>query len=417
MIRPLLFIAFSVLLAGCATVPPKPPPSPVAVTRLNALVRLAPEGFPLFEDDLDAASLRAAARQSAGYFRSLPADSLFALAGDTYTPRDFAESMDLLAELLERAPDSNAWLKEIPRRFAVYQSVGTDANRSVTFSSYFEPTIHARLEPSPTYRFPLYARPEDLVDVDLGLFDPAYQGAKLAGRRVGKELVPYHTRADIDSQKILKGRRLEIAWAKDPFEVLDLQIEGTGWLDLGNGQKRRIRYDGSNGKRYRSVGQHLISSGRIPAKTFSRAALKSYLRSHPDESQSLLNVNERYIFFRVDSSTMSPYALGNIQVPLTAGRSIATDPKLFPKGALAWISVEGRESGRAEERVSGRRNTGVVRSSAPPLRRFVLNQDEGGAIQGPGRVDLFAGSGADAEQFASHFWQPGWLYFLVKKKN
>jgi membrane-bound lytic murein transglycosylase A len=55
--------------------------------------------------------------------------------------------------------------------------------------------------------------------------------------------------------------------------------------------------------------------------------------------------------------------------------------------------------------------------SAKPLQRFMLNQDEGGAIQGPGRVDIFAGHGIEAEGFASHLWNKGRLYFLVKKKS
>ena len=79
----------------------------------------------------------------------------------------------------------------------------------------------------------------------------------------------YPTRADIDSRKILADQGLEIAWAKDPLEVLDLQIEGSGWLDLGQGVMRRVRYDGDNGRRYKSVGQSLIASGRIPAKKFT----------------------------------------------------------------------------------------------------------------------------------------------------
>jgi membrane-bound lytic murein transglycosylase A len=279
----------------------------------------------------------------------------------------------------------------LSRAFTVYQASGTDAQRTVVFSSYYEPTVSARLTKSGAYRFPLYARPPDLVDVDLGAFDAAYQGARIAGRLDGPHVVPYPTRSDIDSRRILSGKNLEIAWAKDPLDILDLQIEGSGWLDLGKKRLERIRYDGDNGRRYQSIGQYLIASGRIPAKKFSRQAFRQYLSRHPQERQALLNVNERYIFFRIDASTSGAFAYGNIDVPLTAGRSIATDPKLFPKGALAWVDLPG-------------------------VRRFVLNQDEGGAIQGPGRVDLFAGEGAGAANFASHLWHKGKLYFLVKKK-
>jgi membrane-bound lytic murein transglycosylase A len=380
------------IISGCVTARPKPAVIAVPVlpvTRYTALVRLDPPDIPKFTDDMDAASLQAAALQSLAYFKTLPAGELFVIGKDTCTATDLAESMAAMAGLLENP--SRDWPARLGRSFVVYQSVGIDPERTVVFSSYYEPTISARLTKDSTYRYPLYARPPDLIDVDLGLFDPAYQGARLAGRREGKNLVPYPTRSDIDSGNELKGQRLELAWAKDPADVLDLQIEGSGWLDFGNGDVRRIRYDGTNGRKYRSVGQYLIASGKIPARTFSRAAFLRYLASHPKERQSFLNVNERYVFFRIDTSMASAYAYGNIEAPLTPGRSIATDPKLFPRGALAWIDV------------------GM-------MKRFMVNQDEGGAIQGPGRVDIFAGHGTEAARFASHLWDKGSLYFLVLKK-
>ena len=402
-------------LSSCIYLRPEPVslsvPS-VPVSRYSALIRLDPSSLPKFEDDLDTASLRAAALRSLDYFKTLPSRELFVLGKDTYTAADLIDSMSLLAALLDHP--SSDWAARLGASFIVYQSIGVDAEKTVVFSSYYEPTISARLEKDAVYRYPLYARPPDLVDVNLGLFDPVYQGARVAGRLEGRALVPYPTRSDIDSSGILKEKGLEIAWARNPVEILDLQIEGSGWLDISEtrDEKRdtrihrqqnsslvsrpstllRIRYDGDNGRRYRSVGQYLISSGRIPAKKFSRQVFLHYLASHPKERQALLNVDERYIFFRIDTSTAAVNAYGNIEEALTAGRSIATDPKLFPKGALAWISTTG-------------------------VHRFVLNQDEGGAIQGPGRVDVFAGHGDEAKEFATHLWNKGALYFLVKKKS
>jgi len=386
-------------MAGCVTpprivqVPPPPPPTPVAA--FPALVRIPAESLPSFSDDADTASLHTAALASAAYYRMMPPDTLFSLAGDTYSARDLASSMDYLASILESTPNKMQWLARIGSDFAVYQSVGVDPRRTVTFSSYYEPTIHARLQPDTIYRYPLYGRPPDLVNVDLGLFGAQWQGTRLSGRVQGLSLVPYPVRGDIDSGGLLRGKGLEIAWARDPLDIFFLQIEGSGWLDLGKGKMVRIRYDGDNGRRYRSVGQYMIASGRVHARGFDHNALVRYMKRHPQERQDLLNVDERYVFFQIDTSTTSAFAYGNISQPLTAGRSVATDPKVFPKGALAWIDVQAK----------------------PPTRRFVLNQDEGGAIQGPGRVDFFAGHGKKAEHLATHFWYPGQLYFLVKKKE
>ncbi len=383
----LLLVAFGLFLTSCATVPPQP-------VKITPLVRVDPAQAPAFQDDLDTASLKEGAAQSFAYYKSLPPEQLFVVGGDTYTATDMAYSMDYLVQQLEASKTAGDWQAMLKKEFTIYQSVGTDADRTVVFSSYFEPTIPARLKRDKEYRFPFYARPADLVDVDLSLFDPGYQGARVVGRKEGRALVPYHKRSEIDGEKVLAQKHLELAWGKDAFDVLDLQIEGSGWLDLGGGELRRIRYDGDNGHKFRSIGQYLISSGRIPKDKFSREAFRQYLKDHPKERQKVLNVNDRYIFFRIDTSTSAPYAYGNLKVPLTARRSIATDPKLFPKGALTWIQV----------------------SRDPPVSRFMLNQDEGGAIQGPGRVDIFAGSGEEGLKFASKLWNKGTLFFFVKKK-
>ena len=50
-----------------------------------------------------------------------------------------------------------------------------------------------------------------------------------------------------------------------------------------------------------------------------------------------------------------------------------------------------------------------------PVSRFVLSQDAGGAIRGPGRVDIFWGRGPQADVAASEMKEPGELYFVVPK--
>jgi membrane-bound lytic murein transglycosylase A len=405
-----LFYGGLFFVGGCVSAPPKPaplvPPAPIPVSRYSALEKVEEANLPAFEDDADTASLHTAILESFVYYQSLPDNQLFVLGHDTYTVQDMIASMASLSILLENSPNPKEWVPVLQSSFTVYQSVGADPDKTVVFSSYYEPAISVRLTPNKTYRYPLYGRPPDLVDVDLSLFDSAYQGIHVSGRREGRALFPYPTRTEIDGKKILQHSGLEIAWAKNPMDVLDLQIEGSGWLDFGEGKLRRVRYDGDNGRRYRSVGQYLISTGRIPAKKFSRKVFLQYMARHPKERQALLNVNDRYVFFRVDTSTAALYAYGNISVPLTPGRSIATDPKVFPRGALAWIDTE-RAIVTKKDRVSGKR----------PLKRFMLNQDEGGAIQGPGRVDIFAGHGGDAKRLATHLWNKGKLYFLVKKSN
>jgi membrane-bound lytic murein transglycosylase A len=113
----------------------------------------------------------------------------------------------------------------------------------------------------------------------------------------------------------------------------------------------------------------------------------------------VLQHNESFIFFR----PLAGPPEGSLGRPLTPGRSIATDSRLFPPGALAFLDTEQPE----------RTPDGSVRWES--LRRFVLNQDTGGAIRGPGRVDFFWGRGESAAFAAGLMRQPGRLYFLVPR--
>ena len=98
--------------------------------------------------------------------------------------------------------------------------------------------------------------------------------------------------------------------------------------------------------------------------------------------------------------------IGSLGVPLTPGRSIAVDKQIFPAGALAYLITTIPSV-----------NPLYKKGTTIPWSRFVLNQDEGGAIKGPHRVDIFWGAGTEAEYIAHHMKQPGKLYYLVLKDS
>jgi membrane-bound lytic murein transglycosylase A len=169
---------------------------------------------------------------------------------------------------------------------------------------------------------------------------------------------------------------------------------------LDDGALVRVNYAAANGRPYRSIGKLLIDRGEVSREEMSMQRIRSYLDDHPEQLEEILSHNPSYVFFRI--AERGP--LGNISVPLTGGRSIATDSRLFPKGALAFIVSEKPvidEKGK------------ILRWE--PFSRFVVNQDTGGAIRGPARVDLFWGEGKIAEIAAGHMKQMGKLFFLVKK--
>jgi membrane-bound lytic murein transglycosylase A len=163
-----------------------------------------------------------------------------------------------------------------------------------------------------------------------------------------------------------------------------------------------VHYHGSNGRPYRSIGRLLIEEQKIPKEEMSMQKIRSYLQAHPQEMAAVLNHNPSYVFFKLESEG----PLGYLNVLLTPGRSVALDRRLFPPAALAYIQTK-------KPVVNG---AGQIDSWAD-CGRFVLNQDTGGAIRGPGRADLFWGNGPYAEIAAGHLAHIGKLYFLILKPD
>jgi membrane-bound lytic murein transglycosylase A len=366
-----------------------------------ALVPVEPRGVPEPDDDLDRPSLDAAIRQSLRYLDRLPPDRVFQY-GETQTTTSQVRRtlLALLTLLTEDTPD-RVLFRSLREDFLWFRAAGRNPAGEVLFTGYYLPVLEGRLEPEGEFRYPLYRVPPDVVEADLGAFRSALQGERVVGRVVNGKLVPYHTRAEIDGRGVLGGRGLELLWLRDAVDRFFLHIQGSGRILLHDGTSLNVNYAGTNGHPYVSIGRMLIEEGSIPREGMSMQAIRAFLHAHPERMEGLLSSNPSYVFFR--EARDGP--LGNIDVPITPGRSIATDSRLFPKGALGFIrAVKPEAVDRQGRPVSWR-----------PFSRLVLNQDTGGAIQGAGRVDIYCGAGPDAEVMAGHLQHPGELYFLLKK--
>ena len=394
MIRTILICFVSLSLFACA----KPP-----VTRPEmALEPLSWWRSVSAQDDMAFREIAAAARQSLSYYQKLPPETAFSIGPVKVTALDMTVTLQNFLLIVENASLTDEQkIKQIKKEFSFYQSVGLNGWGKVLFTGYYEPVLTCRTNSDDVYRYPLYKKPDDIIEIDLTLFGNDFPRNKLAARIEGRKILPYYSREEIDQKKALNGRKLEMLWCRDLVDIYFLQIQGSGKADLGDGNVISILYDGQNGRQYKSLGKSLIDKRAIAKENMSMPAIREYLRTHPDEVVPLLNQNPSYVFFRMDMGS----SIGNINVPLTPGRSIATDSKLLPKGALALIETQKPviENGTIKEWV--------------PFTRFVLNQDTGGAIKGPGRVDLFWGPGAEAELAAGYMQQEGKLYFLIRKNK
>ena len=355
---------------------------------------------PPITDDLDRESLRLAIRRSVTFLRKLPADRI---VGEHPRPITAGQVLDVLAaldRLLDRWSCWACFVKEFEAQFELVPSSRDEQHRGVLFTGYYQPVIEANLVESSEYRYPIYGKPTDLVTLSGVAAGSDETAGKISGRVEAERFAPYYTRREIDHAGLLRGRGFEIAWAKDPIELFFLHIQGSGILRLPNGTRLHIGYAGQNGRPYRSIGRLLIDEGKISQSEMSMTRLRRHLEEHPEQRDEIMAHNESYVFFRVTEA--GPF--GSLNVPVTSGRSIATDSRLFPKGAPALMYSESPVLDGAGRLMGWR-----------PFVRFVLNQDTGGAIRGFQRADLYMGSGDDAGAHAGYMNSPGKIYFLMLK--
>lgn len=393
--KPFLVVAslFFLLVSGCALVK-KPPP--VQATPLKKITLFE---YPEFTDDMGYADLEQGILQSLSYLKKIPSTQTFSFGQDVYDTAHMIRSLEHFLAFIKTKPSREMLNTYIVSNYRIYRSAGGDSG-DVLFTGYYEPLLEGSLEKTDEYRFPIYARPDDLVTINLALFSSRYNGETIIGRYTNQTVVPYYDRAEIQAKDSCKVKAPKIAWVKDPVDLFFLHIQGSGKVRLDSGETLNVHYHATNGRPYHSIGNLLISQGKIPRTEMSMQRIRAYLRDHPEEVESVLNYNPSYVFFKIEQNG----PLGFLEVKLTPGRSLALDWRLFPLSALAFIETKKPLIGACAQILSW-----------ADCSRFVLNQDTGGAIRGPGRADLFWGNGTYAEIAAGHMQHAGTLYILILK--
>jgi len=385
------------VIGGCApgkAVSKPPEAAPVVMEKV------LPGEWPLLEDDIAYDSLGRAINESLVYLGKLDPEKEWAFGEEAYTAAHVMESLRRFAAYIATEPDTESLQKWLETHYVLYRAGGRFTDGRVLFTGYYEPFLKGRLKKDTIFRYPVYALPKDLVRVDLGLFDKKWAGQNVTGRMVNNQFLPYPDRRAIDQENALQGATDVLAWVDDPVDLFFLHIQGSGRIYLADGRSINVHYHGANGYPYRSIGRYLIDQGKIAREKMSMQAIRNYLAAHPDEVETILHINPSYVFFKLEENG----PLGNLGRPLTPGRSIALDRRIFPPAVLGFAVTEQPLLDAVGKIVQW-----------VPMKRFVMNQDTGGAIRGPGRADLFWGHGPYAEQAAGHFKQMGDLYFLVLK--
>lgn len=429
-LRRYLALLFATLLAGCATpTPPTPLPVPPAETPTVDVVPDAPPATPEPPPIPEPAAVPPPPRAGAGKppapgtpgrGKSAPdvavpgaATALLAAefadlpgwAADDHASAlkafivgcqalESRESWRPVCQAARKTPPNNvaAARRFFETQFRPYRTLNPDGTDEGLITGYYEPLLNGSRRQSARFRFPLYSVPDDLLVVDLGDIYPELKGLRLRGRLEGRRVVPYHTRGQIERREVTLNAKV-LYWVDDPIELFFLQVQGSGQLQLDTGERVRVGYGDQNGFPYRSIGRHLIDRGELTLEQASMQGIKAWAAKNPDKLADVLHHNASYVFFR-DLPSNLPGPLGSLGVPVTAGRTLAVDPRFVPLGAPVFLAT-------------------TWPNSKQPLQRLMLAQDTGSAIRGAVRGDYFWGPGEQAGAQAGRMSQRGRFWVLL----
>lgn len=258
---------------------------------------------------------------------------------------------------------------DLLQHFNCYQIKGEDGKGNVHFTGYFTPVLEVRKKPDSNFRYPIYAMPS---------------------RK------PIPSRRAIDHENALAGQGLELAYSNNLLDNFFLSVQGSGVLDFGNGEQKYVGYAGQNGMAYKSIGKMLVNSGAISAEKISLRQIRQWFVNHPDAMVPTLNKNPSYTFFKWRKDKITG-ASGAAMSPL---HSIAVDRTCIPFGAclLAEVPVLDKD--------------GVLHGHK---WQILFANDAGGAIRGPGHVDLYHGHGREAGDQAGDLHHYGRIWLLLAK--
>ncbi len=276
--------------------------------------------------------------------------------------------------------------------YKVWRVTGRKREKTGLVTGYYEPLLHGSRQRDEKFATPLYRRPDDLLVVDLSAVIPELKGKRVRGRLEGNKVVPYYSRAGTREAPGLAGH--EIVWIDDPIDAFLLEVQGSGRVQLTTGETIRLQYEDQNGHPYRSIGRYLADQGVMSIDQVNMPAIRNWLAANPHRLHEVLDSNPSVVFFReapLQDPAVGPRGAQN--APLTAGRSIAVDPRFLPLGAPMFLAT-------------------TEPSSDVPLQRLVVAQDTGGAIRGPVRADLFFGFGSEAGSRAGMMKQDGEMWLL-----
>lgn len=279
------------------------------------------------------------------------------------TAGDFRDVCDI-AQIVKgmSAKQTQNFFENWFKPFLVSEKFG---NSTGLFTGYYEANLNGSLTKTSKYKYPIYAKPQNL---DL-------------------------TREEIENGA-LKNKGLELLYVDDAAELFFMHIQGSGRVNLPDGTVVRVTFAARNNQTFRGIGSYMLENGYIDRGSMNAESIKQWLQNNPNLAQEVMNVNPAYTFFKIADDE---HVVGAQGVPLTAERSLAVDNDNFSYGFPVWLDMVLKKKGGAKEQYS---------------HLFVM-QDTGSAIKGVVRGDIFFGYGKQAEERASYTAAQGQYYILL----
>ena len=260
-------------------------------------------------------------------------------------------------------------LRKLVTKHLTPYTVEVNGTSEGVFTGYYEPILRGSLKKHGKYQTPLYRKPDS---------------TKLA-------TLP---RRDIVGGA-LKGKKLELVYVDDPIAAFFIQVQGSGRVRLPSGKILHLAYSSGNKQPYTPIGRTLLDEGHLvkDRDEVTMQSITKWLKNNPSKAETIVSSNDSYVFFRIRKGGTGP--IGSQNVPITAGRSMAIDPRFVALGTPLWLDICDKNLGS--------------------FQRLMVAQDTGGAIKGGIRGDYFFGLGHNAGKKAGVLNAQGKFFLLLPK--
>lgn len=330
---------------------------------------------------------------------NLSSERIFNVGNKTFSSNSYREKLKTLLNLLKEGADSKDISLYISDNFEVIK-LNHKEDEKTLFTGYYIPIFEGRRIKDDLYKYPIYRKPPDLLKLKLSFL---FKNLILFGRFDGKSfIVPYYSREDIERNRALDGKGLEIAYLSDPLSVILIQIQGSGILKLEDGKFYLVAYSAKNGYPYKSIGKYIASKNYLNEDEVSFDNIKKFLQDNPDKYDEIIFQNQSYIFFELKNEV---FVKGSFGLELIPKHSIAVDPIYIPPLAMCFLDLYLPIVGEDGFTVGYKK-----------FGDFAFAMDEGSAIKGDKRIDIFFGIGRDAEKVAKRLKSEGNLLLLIPKE-